>query len=160
MEDEPSLEFLYIEPDDEHVLENLPEMPETPGEPKVPEQETVGEKEEPVNSHDKELDPSDEENISLDDVCKSPEFYQHTMGTLDDLNPRVHFGQESVTSSSRFSCEICHKRFGVKALLTSHSLVHGSDGVFTCPKCGKVFRRVEHVVRHVKRLHPVNHSGN
>ncbi|KAF8588903.1 hypothetical protein K439DRAFT_1334234 [Ramaria rubella] len=70
--------------------------------------------------------------------------------------------QENDTSSKRYVCQHCGKRFGRPSSLKTHEIVHSDDKPYECtyPGCGKTFTVPSNMRRHYRKTHEAPSGRN
>ncbi|VDO08143.1 unnamed protein product [Rodentolepis nana] len=55
---------------------------------------------------------------------------------------------------THFLCSFCHECFTQYTNLQRHSLIHLNQMPFLCKICNRGYRRMDHIKRHIQRIHP------
>ncbi|KAF2894755.1 hypothetical protein ILUMI_11419 [Ignelater luminosus] len=72
--------------------------------------------------------------------------------TLEKDKPQssLYFTKKPLLVAKDFECDVCHKKYSSKSVLTKHKKIHNANSIYKCTKCNNAFRSDDELSNHLK----------
>lgn len=77
-------------------------------------------------------------------------LYEEMTLEKDKLQSSLYFTKKPILITKDFECDICHKKYSSKSVLTKHRKIHTVNSIYKCTKCNNAFSSEGELSNHLK----------